>query len=146
MTSKEQARAVADAVWAKMQDSSNDFWNPRRVIAYVAELEMFEEAISWNLGETALDIVYAEHPDRVEKVTGSRASYVALPEPKGFKPCRSTQHCAYHGWCQRCVPYFSAIMSDVNRAISDTGVDDTFRGPLYDKIAKVLLPYLFDRK
>lgn len=142
----EQIRTAADAVWAKMQDSVNQFWNPRRVISYVAELELFEERISWSVGAQVLALVHAEHEDRLEKITGSRASYAALPEAEGFKSCRSTQHCAYHGWCSRCAPQFGAIMGDVNRAISDTGTPDTFRGPLYHEIGKTLMPYLIDRK
>lgn len=54
------------------------------------------------------------------------------------KPCRTTQHCAYHGWCRRCDPRFSALMSEINHLIWKEGVDVQLRGPLYEEIGKIL--------
>lgn len=53
-------------------------------------------------------------------------------------PCRTTQHCAYHGWCRRCAPGFAAIMSRVNVAIQRTAPDEGHWGPLYEAIGKAL--------
>src|SRR5690606_11242156 len=53
-------------------------------------------------------------------------------------PCRTTQHCAYHGWCHRCDPRFSALMSEINLVIQTTTDDQSAWGGLYGRIAKVL--------
>jgi hypothetical protein len=53
--------------------------------------------------------------------------------------CRTTRHCADHGFCRRCQPEFSAVMSQVNVAIQRTDPDETHWGPLYEAIGKVLL-------
>lgn len=49
--------------------------------------------------------------------------------------CRSTQHCAYHGWCNRCDPEFAAVMSRVNSVIQHTDPTDSHWGPLYAALA-----------
>lgn len=54
--------------------------------------------------------------------------------------CRTTQHCAFHGWCRRCDPAFAAVMSRVNVAIQRTDADDTHWGPLYAAVADALRP------
>lgn len=54
--------------------------------------------------------------------------------------CRTTQHCAFHGWCRRCDPAFAAVMSRVNVAIQRTDADDTHWGPLYAAVAEALRP------
>ncbi|MFI9154529.1 hypothetical protein [Streptomyces sp. NPDC053367] len=55
-------------------------------------------------------------------------------------PCRTTQHCAYHGWCHRCDPAFAAVMSAVNRAVQRTDTDEAHWGPLYAAVGKALRP------
>lgn len=54
------------------------------------------------------------------------------------EPCRSTQHCARHGWCHRCDGRFSALMSEINAIVQTTCEDDRTWGPLYDQISKTL--------
>lgn len=53
-------------------------------------------------------------------------------------PCRTTQHCAYHGWCHRCDPAFAAVMSAVNAAVQRTDSDESHWGPLYAAVGKAL--------
>lgn len=55
-------------------------------------------------------------------------------------PCRTTQHCAYHGWCYRCDPDFYNQMRRINRAIQSSGADPSTWGYLYENIAKGLRP------
>lgn len=55
-----------------------------------------------------------------------------------IRPCRTTQHCAYHGWCNRCDPAFAKTMDRVNIAIQRTDPDESHWGPLYSAVAKVL--------
>jgi hypothetical protein len=145
VTKEDPDRVVADAIWKIMQESKHAFWNPKRVISHIAETELFEERISWDTAAQALELIAYIHPDRMDKVTGSKSSYVVRPLPEGFTACRSTQHCAYHGWCHRCAPEFAAIMSAVNRAISDADVPDSYHGPLYSKIGRNLAPHLLSR-
>jgi hypothetical protein len=57
-------------------------------------------------------------------------------------PCRTTQHCAYHGWCRRCDPAFADLMAKVNIAIQHTDTQDSHWGPLYAAIAEALRPVL----
>ena len=52
--------------------------------------------------------------------------------------CRTTQHCAYHGWCNRCDPGFAAVMNRVNVAIQLTEPDESRWGPLYEAVGKAL--------
>ncbi|MEV7034577.1 hypothetical protein AB0N99_30650 [Streptomyces sp. NPDC093272] len=52
--------------------------------------------------------------------------------------CRTTQHCAAHGWCRRCNPAFAATMSKVNIAVQRSGVGEEHWGPLYEAIGKAL--------
>src|SRR5690242_457916 len=54
--------------------------------------------------------------------------------------CRTTQHCAYHGWCRRCDPAFAETMSRINTAIQRTDADDSHWGPLYEAVGKALRP------
>ena len=53
-------------------------------------------------------------------------------------PCRTTQHCAHHGWCRRCDPDFAAAMSLVNLAIQRTEPDQSQWRPLYEAVGKAL--------
>lgn len=53
-------------------------------------------------------------------------------------PCRTTQHCAYHGWCRRCAPHIAAVMSRINTAIQRTDTEASHWGPLYEAIAKAV--------
>jgi len=55
-------------------------------------------------------------------------------------PCKTTQHCAHHGWCRRCDPDFAALMSRINVAIQRTDADDSHWGPLYEAIGRELRP------
>jgi hypothetical protein len=57
---------------------------------------------------------------------------------EGFAPCRTTQHCAYHGWCHRCDPAFAAVMSRVNVAIQRNDANDSHWGPLYEAVGQAL--------
>jgi hypothetical protein len=52
--------------------------------------------------------------------------------------CRTTRHCADHGWCHRCAPDFAAVMSRVNVAIQRTDADEAHWGPLYSAVGDVL--------
>jgi hypothetical protein len=52
--------------------------------------------------------------------------------------CRTTRHCADHGFCRRCQPEFSAVMSRVNSAIQRTDSDERHWGPLYAAVAEAL--------
>jgi hypothetical protein len=52
--------------------------------------------------------------------------------------CRTTQHCAHHGWCRRCDPAFAAVMSKVNIAIQHTDADESHWGPLYEAVGQAL--------
>lgn len=53
-------------------------------------------------------------------------------------PCRTTQHCAYHGWCRRCDPDFAATMGRINIAIKRSGIDTRKWAALYSAIAVAL--------
>ncbi len=57
-------------------------------------------------------------------------------------PCRTTQHCAHHGWCHRCAPDFAATMTRVNIAIQRTDPVESHWGPLYEAVAGALLGVL----
>lgn len=52
--------------------------------------------------------------------------------------CRSTRHCADHGWCHRCDAPLAALMSEVNHVIQANVTDDKAWGVLYAEIAKIL--------
>lgn len=52
--------------------------------------------------------------------------------------CRSTRHCADHGWCHRCAPDFAETMSRVNVAIQHADPDASHWGPLYAAIGRAL--------
>lgn len=52
--------------------------------------------------------------------------------------CRTTQHCAYHGWCHRCDSRFAALMGEINRIVQTETDDSGAWGPLYTRIAEVL--------
>ena len=53
-------------------------------------------------------------------------------------PCRTTRHCADHGWCHRCDPALSALMSEINHLIQTTVADSEAWGHLYAEIARIL--------
>lgn len=55
--------------------------------------------------------------------------------PKG---CRSTQHCAYHGWCRRCHGQLAALMSEINLIIQSSNVPPESWGELYGRLGKSL--------
>lgn len=52
--------------------------------------------------------------------------------------CGTTQHCADHGWCRRCDPGLSALMSEVNAAIQSISTDEQTWGPLYSALGRLL--------
>lgn len=52
--------------------------------------------------------------------------------------CRTTQHCAYHGWCHRCDSRFAALMSEINAIIQYSKAPPEAWGELYGRIAKAL--------
>lgn len=52
--------------------------------------------------------------------------------------CRTTRHCADHGWCNRCDPAFAKTMSTVNAAIQRTEPDPQRWGRMYSAIGKAL--------
>ncbi|MDX3174177.1 hypothetical protein PV382_18035 [Streptomyces scabiei] len=66
------------------------------------------------------------------------AASVVVPAADRAAPCRTTQHCAHHGFCHRCAPAFAAVMSRVNVAIQRTDPEEGHWGPLYEAVAKVL--------
>lgn len=53
-------------------------------------------------------------------------------------PCRTTRHCADHGWCHRCDPALAALMSEVNRLVHEATKDSSVRSVLYEKIGALL--------
>jgi DNA-binding XRE family transcriptional regulator len=53
-------------------------------------------------------------------------------------PCRTTRHCADHGWCHRCDPALAALMSEINHVIQTTVADSGAWGHLYAEIAGIL--------
>lgn len=52
--------------------------------------------------------------------------------------CRTTRHCADHGWCHRCDPALAALMSRINHVVQTVCGDDGNWGPLYTQIAEIL--------
>lgn len=52
--------------------------------------------------------------------------------------CKTTRHCADHGWCHRCDPALAALMGDVNRLVHDATKDDSVRSELYSSIGALL--------
>lgn len=52
--------------------------------------------------------------------------------------CKSTRHCADHGWCHRCDPALAALMSRINHVIQTVCKNDQEWGPLYAQIAEIL--------
>lgn len=54
--------------------------------------------------------------------------------------CRTTRHCAEHGFCHRCQPEFAETMGRVNAAIQHTDPTDAHWGPLYAAVAEALRP------
>lgn len=53
-------------------------------------------------------------------------------------PCRQTRHCVDHGWCHRCDPPLAALMSEINKIISEVTDDASARSDLYTRIAAVM--------
>jgi len=53
-------------------------------------------------------------------------------------PCRTTRHCADHGWCHRCDPALAALMSQVNHLVHEATKDSSVRSELYEKIGALL--------
>lgn len=53
-------------------------------------------------------------------------------------PCRTTRHCADHGWCHRCDPALAALMSEVNRLVHEATTDSSVRSALYEQIGALL--------
>lgn len=54
------------------------------------------------------------------------------------EPCRTTRHCADHGWCHRCDPALAALMSEINHVIQSVSADESTWGPLYSQISAIL--------
>lgn len=52
--------------------------------------------------------------------------------------CRTTQHCAYHGWCHRCHEQFAGLMSEINMIIQSSKAPPESWGELYGRIGKAL--------
>lgn len=55
-------------------------------------------------------------------------------------PCRTSQHCAYHGWCNRCDPALAEVMSEINAVIQRECTEHSRWGTLYKAIAAILHP------
>lgn len=73
---------------------------------------------------------------RFERMTAEKILTSMVDGPR--EACRTTQHCAYHGWCRRCDPHFAALMSEINHVLWKEGVAENLRGPLYGRIAETL--------
>lgn len=73
---------------------------------------------------------------RFERMAAEKILTGLLDGPR--EACRTTQHCAYHGWCRRCDPHFAALMSEINHLLWKEGGDERLRGPLYGRIAETL--------
>ena len=52
--------------------------------------------------------------------------------------CKTTRHCADHGWCHRCEPRFCALMTEINQVIQRSGAQEELWGPLYAEIGRIL--------
>lgn len=52
--------------------------------------------------------------------------------------CRTTQHCAYHGWCHRCHEQFAELMTVINKIIQSSSAPPQSWGELYGRIGKAL--------
>ncbi|MEU1497333.1 hypothetical protein [Streptomyces sp. NPDC005732] len=62
-----------------------------------------------------------------------------LPYPQDAPDaCRTTRHCADHGFCRRCQPGLAAVMSRVNSAIQKTDETAEHWGPLYAAVGQAL--------
>jgi hypothetical protein len=56
-------------------------------------------------------------------------------------PCRTSQHCAAHGWCHRCRPEYRALTSALTTAISAAGISDVSKASeTYAHLAAVFAP------
>lgn len=53
------------------------------------------------------------------------------------KPCRSTQHCAVHGFCHRCTPSLDDAVRHLVKAISAAGIT-TGSGDVYTRLAATI--------
>ena len=49
-------------------------------------------------------------------------------------PCRTTQHCAYHGWCHRCDPQLAEAGTLVVRAMKAAGITEEWTANLYRQV------------
>lgn len=57
------------------------------------------------------------------------------------RPCRTTQHCAVHGFCHRCDQKLTDASKLVVKAIPAAGIPDTAAGAAYATVMKVLMAY-----
>ncbi|MGW1246959.1 hypothetical protein [Streptomyces sp. NPDC002535] len=53
------------------------------------------------------------------------------------KPCRTTQHCAVHGFCHRCTPSLDGAVRHLVKAISAAGIT-TGSGHVYEQLAATI--------
>ena len=56
-----------------------------------------------------------------------------------FTACRSSQHCAVHGFCHRCAPHLADAGRHVVQALSSAGIADADQGRAYAEIVAILL-------
>ena len=49
--------------------------------------------------------------------------------------CRTTRHCADHGFCHRCTPSLDDAVRHLVKAISAAGIDDERKGAVYAQLA-----------
>ena len=53
-------------------------------------------------------------------------------------PCRSTRHCATHGFCHRCTPDLTVASKYLVKAISAARIDDERKGAVYAQLAAAI--------
>ncbi|MDH6610264.1 hypothetical protein M2164_005899 [Streptomyces sp. SAI-208] len=53
------------------------------------------------------------------------------------EPCRTTRHCADHGWCHRCAPHLATVSQHLVKAIKAAGIGDDKSGEMYAQLAAV---------
>ena len=55
-------------------------------------------------------------------------------------PCRSTQHCAVHGFCHRCNPLLAEAAKYVVKALAAAEIPDADQGTVYARAMAAFVP------
>ncbi|WP_060905379.1 hypothetical protein [Streptomyces scabiei] len=130
-----------------MTDTTEPLPVEERVARHLAARDWLTTEDRWDNATSSFRANYLSDAREVIALVRGAVSAV-VPAADRAAPCRTTQHCAYHGWCHRCAPEFAAVMSRVNVAIQRTDSDERHWGPLYEAVAAELagvLPAPADR-